>query len=277
MNKPPEDHEFRDGNPVAVKEPPQRRRAVVRPIPRVTPATRPPGSPKSEFEEEEDGFFARHRALLIVASLIAAAVVWFTFFHKKTPSEPVRKIAEPRMVMVQLPPPPPPPTPAPKLPPPPPKDDKRPEQAPTEKPKAEEPKPKPAEKPPEGLGTNNKGPGPGMAGLGSSGNGVIGGSGSGGGGGGSMARWYAGQLQGKISDALRANPKTRKASLRVDVQVWVDGAGKVTRASLLGTTGDAGLDEVLNNQILKGLQLPEPPPRGMKMPVALRLTARRPS
>jgi outer membrane biosynthesis protein TonB len=91
-----------------------------------------------------------------------------------------------------------------------------------------------------------------------------------------MARWYAGQVQSKISEALRSNSRTRGASLRVDVRVWVDAGGR-TRAELNGSTGDAALDAVLKNEILNGLKLSEPPPAGVKMPITLRLIARRPN
>jgi hypothetical protein len=137
---------------------------------------------------------------------------------------------------------------------------------------------KPVEKPPESLGTSIKG-GEGMAGLGSGrGNGIIGGTGNGpGGGGNSMAKWYAGQVSAKIAEALRTNRKTRSASLRVDAKVWLDEGGRITRATLDSSTGDAGLDASLRDEVLPGVKLAEPPPRGMRMPISLRLTARRPN
>jgi len=262
-------------NGIILEEPPKAPQTSVRqalkPKPSVAPSTPPP-----EPEEDEETFFERNKALLIVGPIVVAAVVWFAVFRKPGTTEPVRKAPEQKMVMVQLPPPPPPPPPPKIKPPEPPKDVKRQEQTPTEKPVENKPIEKPAEKPPEGLGTNNKGPGPGMAGLGSSGNGVIGGTGSGTGGGGSAARWYAGQLQGKVSEALRANPKTRKASLRVDVKLWVDDSGKVVRSEILGGTGDPAIDAALKSEILANIRLSEGPPKNMKMPVSLRLTVKRP-
>ncbi len=92
-----------------------------------------------------------------------------------------------------------------------------------------------------------------------------------------MARWYAGQVGTKIADALRNHPKTRKATLRVDVHVWLDASGKITRATLDNPTGDSAIDAALKNEILPGIQISEPPPAGMRMPIPLRLTARRPN
>lgn len=143
----------------------------------------------------------------------------------------------------------------------------------------EAPKPK-DEPPPAALGTNIKGPGGSDAfGLGSAGNGGGIGLGQGGGGGrqGSKWGWYAGQVQSKVAEALRQNRLTRNASLRVEVRVWADMTGRITRAQLSGSTGDANLDRTLQNEVLAGLRLAEPPPEGMPMPIVLRLSARRPN
>jgi hypothetical protein len=110
-----------------------------------------------------------------------------------------------------------------------------------------------------------------MAGLGSSGNGLLGGTGTGKGGGGDMAKWYAGQIASKLSEALRNHPKTRAANFRVSPQFTIDSSGRVR---LSGSTGDRALDEALND-ILPRLQLAEPPPKGMRM-MSFRLTATRP-
>ena len=133
--------------------------------------------------------------------------------------------------------------------------------------------PKPVDAPPT-LGTNLKGEGPGMSGLGASGNG--GGFGGGGGRGGSKWGWYAGQVQRSVADALRRNSKTKTASMKIQVRIWPDKTGRITRAQLDGTTGDSKLDAAIQNEVLTGLQLQEPPPQGMPAPIVLRLTARRP-
>jgi hypothetical protein len=146
------------------------------------------------------------------------------------------------------------------------------ETAPESKPKeAEAPKPAPAET----LGTNLKGDGPGMAGLGGSGNGggLFGGKG---GGGGSKFGWYAGQVQTRVAEALRQNSHTKSASMKIQVRIWADSTGRITKAKLDGTTGDPKLDTAIQNEVLTGLQLQQPPPADMRMPIVMRLTARRP-
>jgi len=135
--------------------------------------------------------------------------------------------------------------------------------------------PKAPEPPKEALGTNLKGNGPGMAGLGGSGNGggTFGGQPGGGG-----SKWgaFAGQVQTKVANALRSNSQTKKANLKIQVRIWSDSTGRITRAKLDASTGDSKLDQVIQNDVLTNLQLDQPPPAGMPMPIVMRLTARRP-
>jgi TonB family protein len=89
--------------------------------------------------------------------------------------------------------------------------------------------------------------------------------------------WYASQVQASISDALRRHPRTRKASMMIEVRIWADATGRITRAKLDRSTGDAALDAVIRDEALVGLQLQQPPPEGMPMPIVMRMSARRPN
>ena len=90
--------------------------------------------------------------------------------------------------------------------------------------------------------------------------------------------WYASQVQTRIGDAMRKNPRTRKANGRVEVRIWVDPAtGRVIRAVLVSSTGDTAMDAAIRDEVLTGLQLDQPPPDGMPMPIVMRVTARRPN
>jgi len=81
----------------------------------------------------------------------------------------------------------------------------------------------------------------------------------------------------RIADALRSNATTKTASISsLQVRIWPDASGRITRASLAGSTGNATVDAAIENQVLVGLRLQEPPPAGMKLPIVLRLSARRP-
>lgn len=144
-----------------------------------------------------------------------------------------------------------------------------------EEPPPEAPSP---EQPPADLTTNLSGGNGNDFGLskgnGRGGNGTIGGNGSGRGG--SKWGWYASGVQRSISDALRRHPSTRSSSLSIQVRIWPDATGRVTRAQLVGSTGSSTLDETLKNQILTGLQLSQAPPADMPLPIVMRITARKP-
>jgi protein TonB len=229
-------------------------------------------------EDEEKSFLQRHRGVLIGGALLGMIVVGIAFLKPAGPSAPARRVAEPPMVRIQLPPPPPPPKVQPTPPPP---EQKMVEQKPVaeeekvmDKPKDEPPK---AKDEPPALGTNIRGNGPADGfGLGSSGNGFGGGPSRGAGG--SKWGWYAGQVQSRIAEALRSNPRTRTATIKsLQVRVWPDSSGRITRAQLVGSTGNQAVDDAIRNEVLNGLRLQEPPPPGLPTPIVLRLTARRPS
>lgn len=141
---------------------------------------------------------------------------------------------------------------------------------------AEKPDDKPADEPPqEALGTALEG-GDGSSGLGvGSGTGGRGMIGGGTGKGGSKWGWYAGTVQTRIAEALRNHPLTRRAGFSNIVKVWSDSTGRITRVKLTGTTGDRAVDSAIENEVLNGLVLNEPPPDDMPMPINLRLTARK--
>jgi TonB family protein len=64
------------------------------------------------------------------------------------------------------------------------------------------------------------------------------------------------------------------ASTRVELRVWTDPSGRISKVQLIRSTGDPELDAVIQSVV--GLKLREPPPRDIPMPMIARLTARRP-
>lgn len=231
-------------------------------------------------EDDEPTFFQRYRWFLIIGGILVIGLA--VFFLQRKP-EPKKKAAPAIMnIMPPLPPPPPPPTPPPTPPPqepPPEPEQKQPEFEPEEKP-VEEPKPEPPapdEPPAAPLGTDLQGDGADGFGLSGRGNGMIGGTGTGGRGpGGSKWGWYAGQVQSRVVDALQRNKRTKSAAMSIKVRIWADATGRVTRASIAGSSGDPAVDRALEQEVLTGLQLSQPPPEGMPMPIVLRITAKRP-
>jgi hypothetical protein len=137
--------------------------------------------------------------------------------------------------------------------------------------------PKPADEPPP-ITTGLTGDGPGMAGLGAyqpgqgTGSGGIGGGGRGG----SKYGHFASQVQNAIAAALRNHSKTRNAAFSVKARVWADSSGRIVRLTLENSTGDAAVDQALKSEVLTGLQLSQPPPADMPMPIVMRLNARKP-
>jgi len=218
-----------------------------------------------DFDDEPElsppPFFKRFRIAIIVTTVAIAGIVVVARLASSGASS-----KHDTLTLVSIVPPPPPPVMTP--PPPPPQQ----EEQKIEEPMIKEEAPKeapPKDEPP--LGTGIKGPGSDNFGLGGgSGNGRIGG------GDGSKWGWYASQVQSRIQQALQQNRKTRTASMSVNVRVWADQSGRISRAQLAGSTGDPSLDNALRDEVLTGLQLAEPPPAGMPAPITLHVTARRP-
>ncbi|WP_213285436.1 energy transducer TonB [Bradyrhizobium sp. sGM-13] len=214
--------------------------------------------------------------LLAVAGFVGVAV----FFLRGDDLPPPRLVRELTVVNIVPPPPPPPPPPQP-----------MPEQKMIEQPKMAEPEfkeEKPVDKPkdePVKDAKNDEPPGPlsldakavGPGDLFNLGSKVGGNPYGGGGGGGSRWGWYSTIVTDQATAALRANPKTRNMATQIQVRLWADASGRVTRVIISPSTGDAELDAIIRDEVLGRLMLREPPPKDMPMPVVTRVTARRPS
>lgn len=229
----------------------------------------------SYYDDENDdpGFFRRYRIVIgaivfVVISTVVSGVIWIATSIKPKPHKP-------QEIMVKLLPPPPLPPPPP--PPPPPKTTPPPrEQKMVEQPKVkpDEAKPKEAknDRPPSNPGPKASGP-PSDEGIGGNGGGgEIGGDDDGG----SKYGWYANEVSRCVQDALSRNSKTKTASLHVKVRIWANASGRITRAELSGSSGDPAIDQVIKNEVLTGLQLQEPPPGDMPMPIVMMIKEQRP-
>lgn len=211
--------------------------------------------------------------VMLVIALICGAI-WYV----SRGSGNHKTAAVEKEMIITLPPPPPPPPP-PKVDPPPPKEEppKEEEEMMVQEPVPEdEPPPDNAPEPPPGpdLGPGSaNGTGPSIGG-GGGGNGRIGSRRVSS----SKFGWYAAKVQSTIREALAGNPSTRSATFSsLTVKVWADASGRITRAVLIGSSGNAAVDQAIKNRILTGLQLPQAPPSDMRMPIHLRISARKPS
>lgn len=229
-------------------------------------------------DEDEPGFFKKNLVMIIIGGIAFAGGGYMYFNYKPSKAAPKKKL-DMVMVMPVIPPPPPPPPPPPKKEEPPPeeeKEEKMIEQEP--EPTPDKPEDKPADEPKdEPLGTALTG-GDGSSGLGagsgSGGRGMIGGNG--GRKGATRWGWYAGQVQNRISEALRSNKVTRNASATITVRIWPDATGRINKVTLGSSTGNTAVDDAIKNEVLTGLVLNEPPPSDMPLPINLRISARQP-
>jgi TonB family protein len=86
--------------------------------------------------------------------------------------------------------------------------------------------------------------------------------------------WYYGKMAKEIEEVFRRQKAVTSAAVRVELRIWADPSGRITRVELIRSTGDSRLDEAIQSVV--GLRLAEPPPRDLPMPMIARLTARRP-
>jgi outer membrane biosynthesis protein TonB len=221
-----------------------------------------------EVEEEETEPPAQRRAKIVRAAVVIGLLLTIVGVVAKLASGNNVSQHRDSLTLVSLEAPPPPP-PIQSTPPPP-----RPDEQTMEQPMIKETEP--TSEPPKDeapLGTGIKGDGADSYGLSNrAGNGRIGGTGANG----SRWGWYASQVASRIQGAMQRNRKTRSANLSIEVRIWPDGSGRVSRAQLTRSTGDPALDTVLRDEVLSGLQLDQPPPAGMPAPIVLHITARQP-
>lgn len=243
----------------------------------VAPAAAAPPVRRTAVRKSERYALLRYGAVVVVAALFLSGIIYFFLGHDDMP--PPRQVRDLTIVNVTLPPPPPPPP------------QPQPEQKMIEQPKMAEPEfkeEKPVDKPkdePAKDAKNDEPPGPlsldakptGPGDLFNLGGKPGGNPYGGGGGGGSRFGWYATIITSQIEAAIRANPKTRNMATQIQVRLWVDSSGHISRVVLTPSSGNAEVDAALRNEVIGSLTLREPPPKDMPMPVVTRVTARRPS
>jgi periplasmic protein TonB len=220
----------------------------------------------------------------LVVVLLALGALGVRWIARNRESPPPRKVMQFSMVTIQprppeKPPPPPPPVPPPKV-----QEEEttRVNLKPQDLLPPDEPRPASPPAGPLALAAEGEGPGdafnlagnPGGRGL-LSGGGLGDGSGGLGGGGGNPFGWYYAQVADELGEALRRNKRISSASLRVELRLWTDPAGRVSKVQLLRSTGDPEVDQAIQSVV--GLRLRQPPPPGSPMPMVLRVTARRPT
>lgn len=226
----------------------------------------------NDDQYEQRGFLQKYGFPLGIGAVGLVVLVLIAGQMMNGKKEPPRKQQE--VVMIRpLPAPPPPPQ---QKPPEPPKEtvEKMMEQTPIDS-QEDKPDDSPAEAP--GLTTNLTGTGGPDFGLKAArpGGDLIG-NGNGNKGPRSRFGWYAVKVQNTIQSALGRDRLASKARFENKVRIWADITGRITRAKLEGSTGDKAVDQAIN-ETLTGLQLPDPPPSDMPMPIVMRMAGRRPN
>ena len=216
-------------------------------------------------------------ALVVVAAVLG-------YFVWKWANDMAGIKREPPQVNAIIPlPPPPPPPPEPEKPPEPeePKEEEvvepepEPEPTPLEEPKpADETPPTPVDSTTEAMQMDSDGQ------AGSDAFNIAAGSGKGMGGSGSGRAGnatYSQYLGYALQKILRDDERTRMLSYRVRVNLWMTDMGEITRVELVGSSGDAEVDQAVLSALRAVPRLEERPPPSLPMPVRAALNSRRPA
>ena len=92
--------------------------------------------------------------------------------------------------------------------------------------------------------------------------------------GGDRFAWYAGMLKEDLLAFLADQRDLRSRAYSVNVRLWLDGQGAVTRVALAGSTGDSALDQQLETLLASMSRVAEAPPADLPQPVQLRIVSR---
>jgi protein TonB len=218
--------------------------------------------------------YLRYAALALGAVLTISLVTYAVKSLLDGGGKP-RKPSIQTIAVLRPPPPPPPPKP----------EEKPPEpEVKKEEVKLPDPEPKPQDsaddKPPPGpdlgVDADGSGAGDGFGLVGKKGGQDITTLGQGGGGGANRAQFalFTNLVQAHLQDELSKNRKLRSADYRVVLRLWLSQDGRVSRAELAGSSGDAEIDQAIRATLAEAAPLRQAPPSDMPQPLKLRLTSR---
>jgi periplasmic protein TonB len=92
--------------------------------------------------------------------------------------------------------------------------------------------------------------------------------------GGDRFAWYSGMLKQDLLTLLGDNRDIRARAYSVNVRLWLDAKGAVTRVALASSTGDHDVDRRLNDLLASMERVAEAPPEGLPQPVQIRIVSR---
>ena len=223
------------------------------------------------YEDDEPVSGGRWVARLALWIVLAAAMVAVVVLLMRFLSAPAGKRMGVQQIALIKQPPPPPPKPPEKPPEPPKVKEEVKIDQPKEEPKPAEPKAadeKPASDKPLAVDADGSAGSDGFGLAANRGGRDLLGTGGGGGG-----AYYSGLLQREFFDALIRNRKLLKDEFRVVVKVWIGDDGRVQKADIVTSSGNAQFDEQIQSTLLEMNPLKDVPPKSMR-PMQLRLSNR---
>lgn len=212
------------------------------------------------IEEFEEGWAARYRSAWVPATLLLlVAGTVFYFLHD---TAGIRREAPPLPTLIATLPPPPPPPPPPKQP----EVEKKIEEV--QKPVEQQPKVSDAPKP---VTIN----GPAQAGSDAFNVGAGSGDGTVGSGNGFGEANYSRFISSTIQQAVENDERTNGFVGSAEMDVWIDANGRITRAAIAKTSGEAKIDQDLVAVLESMSALDEAPPATLRFPQRIRIDGKR--
>lgn len=219
------------------------------------------------MEDDDDDKRGPGRWIALGAAAVAVVAGVVLLLPSKTP----QRHAVQMVTHISLPPPPPPPPPPPKPP--------EPQKVETQQPKMTDPSPAPTPAKPSPPKANPAPPGQPLTGeagaganpyglaVGNGGGNMVGGGGGDGSGGGGFGA-FAGRLSSTIQSALSRNDRTRFLKGKLELRLWLDEAGRVTRVEVKNSSGDPANDGAIAS-VVNGVALNEQLPARLPQPVLI--------
>lgn len=214
----------------------------------------------SQFDEEYEGWASRLKSLSVPAGILLVIGGFVLYFLHDTAG--IKREAPPLPTLIASVPPPPPP--------PPPKQQPEPEKKVIEQQKTVE-QPKQTDNAPKPVTIN----GPAQAGSDAFNVGAGSGGGDVGSGSGLGEASYTRYLGSALQQTIQNDNSVNHLVFTADMEVWVDSNGRITRASVLKTSGDHGIDDDLVAALESMPALDEPPPPTLEFPQRVRIEGRR--
>jgi periplasmic protein TonB len=82
---------------------------------------------------------------------------------------------------------------------------------------------------------------------------------------------YANGLKGEVQRFLARNKELRQRAYKVELHLWVDGDGQLTRHELIGSSGDDSTDDMIRQAMVGMGRISMIPPQQMPQPIRLSL------